>query len=137
MLNFIVIFIFFSLLPFPIAELLMYTMQPGRVFGFVGRKVDKIKNKFWYNSLGGCSVCFTQRIAEITYLLFVDLYVSIYGVWITHPLPWFLTVLLNIILFIGFTSVSFLLRSLKKEKKLNMVIDDQPANPTIHKNQNS
>lgn len=137
MIIFICLYLFLAILPYPIAELLSYTMQPGRIFGFIGSRVNRIKNKFWYNSLGGCAVCFTQRIAEITYVLFVYLFTSIGFPWVTKFMSLFPSILLNLILFVGFTSISFLLRSLKPEKKIQMEFDDQPATPIIHHNNNS
>ena len=83
LIQYIIIFLFLSVLPFFISELMLYTFEPGRIFGFYGKMIGRIKNKFWYNSLGGCAVCFTQRISEITYYLFYKLFTSAYGGWIT------------------------------------------------------
>ena len=131
MITFILLFTFLSVLPYFIAELLLYTFQPGRIFGFYGKSINQVKNEFWYNSLGGCTVCFTQRISEITYACLVYLYITTNGHWITSGMPLIANIILNIILAIGFTSIPFFLRSKKQVKQQQIEYDDQDAKPTI------
>ncbi len=131
---FIILFIFFSALPYFIAELMLYTIQPGRIFGFYSKWVGQIKNEFWYNSLGGCAVCFTQRISEMTYFLFINLFTGAYGGWVTCRMPLPLSIALNIILFIGFASIPYFLRQGKKKEEVKHDIDEQKPKPFINNN---
>jgi len=115
--SFIISFIFFSVIPYFISELLLYTFEPGRIFSKYGNYVAKIKNEFWHNSLGGCAVCFTQRISEILYLCYINLFIEHYGNWITYKTPIVIAIILNIILFIGFASIPYFIRGKWNRKK--------------------
>lgn len=59
-------------------------------------KRPKFTYDFWYKSLGGCDVCSRQRVAEITYLVFIFLFKS-HGHWITEG---FGSIALNISLYL-------------------------------------
>lgn len=61
-----------------LSKLYQYLIHPSEFLGFVNKWIVyfKDKNVFIYKSIGGCSICNTQRFADIFFLIHSCYYIN-------------------------------------------------------------
>ena len=136
LLTFFICFLILSLAVAGFAKLVMVVIQPGELFGGWQRVLGKIKNDFWYKSLGGCSTCTRQRIAEITFTCFVLLWNYHFDHFVFYLCPLWLKVVLgtgSYLLFCGLVMYFGALIEYEK-KKVEAIEKEYPDEEIVKQN---
>lgn len=127
------------------ARVIWVAIQPGELFDgwqYVLRKIEP-KSKFWYKSLGGCVVCMRQRLAELSFAVFVALIVGFFGMWPPHTAAPNLGILtpvirgaINVILAVNFCGFVLMIGEWTEKKKgeAPRKIEEQYPNEKIIRN---
>lgn len=119
-----------------LGKLIMVVIAPGEIFGGWQRVLSKIKNEFWYKSLGGCATCTRQRVAEIVFAGFVLMWNEMFGAWFYHLFPLWLNIVLSIGTYLLFCGLVIYFGSMiEYEKKKVEAIEKEYPDEKIIRNE--
>lgn len=156
---FCLLYLIFTISAGAASKLLLLTIEPGAIFGgafrwfnfhsFLQRlrvSESAFFSKFLYKSLGGCSTCFAQRIAEFSFVAFVLVYMGYSEHWITNNksmttdwpwLTWLLRAFINIMVYILYCSMVFFWARISERRRPTRSIEKEyPEEKILRQNVN-
>lgn len=74
--EYILTFVVFCIGSFGLSNLYLYLIKQGNLFSFMNKYLlyFKNKNEFIFRSIGGCSICTTQRFADLSFIFLSSIY---------------------------------------------------------------
>jgi hypothetical protein len=132
-LTFFICYIILALSVAGFGKLVMVVIAPGEIFGRWQKVLAKVRNEFWYKSLGGCATCTRQRLAELTFTGFAFFWNYQFNHFVFYLCPLWLKVFLCIGVYLLFCGLVIYFGSIieYEKKKVEAIEKEYPGEQII------